>query len=191
MRRIARLLSALSLALALPALAAHDEVVKPLKVVVNSVRYGKDVAALKLFDKEEQAKQLLGDSYAKMTAAQKTEFEQLFETIFGKMAFPKIRENFKNLQAINYDEPKVEGNKATVNSTILILHPLKHEELKVTYSLAKEPDGWKVVDAVVLGDSMIDDARDNIQGIIKDGGIDGLLQTMRAKAKELESVQLK
>lgn len=191
MRRYARLLSALSLATALPAFAAHDEVVKPLKVVVNSVRYGKDVAALKYFDKEEQAKALLGDAYAKASPAERAEFEQLFETLFAKMAFPKVRDNFKNLQAINYDEPQVNGKTATVGSTILILHPLKHEELKVKYSLAKESDGWKVIDAEVLGDSMITDAKEQVQSLLHDGGMKGLLDAMRAKAKELESVPLK
>src|SRR5688572_13932492 len=84
--------------LALPAGAApKDEVTKPLKALINSVRYEKDLLALKNLSGEEQGKFLLGEEWAKGTDAQKKEFISLFHTLFGKIAFPKIRENFKNL----------------------------------------------------------------------------------------------
>lgn len=189
------LLSVLALLAATPAVAAgasQAEVVRPLKLVVGSVRYGRDKAALKYFDGEAQGKLLLGPSWEKATAAQRTEFVQLFETLFAKMAFPKVRTNFEHLESILYDAPKVEGNQATVGSTILILHPLKKQELKVEYQLVKEKDGWKVVDVSVLGDSTLKGIRDEqVKPLVEEGGIDGLLAAMRAKAKELESVPLK
>jgi len=186
------LLSLLALLFATPALAAHSEVVSPLKRVVGSVRYGRDQAALKYFDGEAQGKLLLGPSWDKATAAQRTEFVQLFETLFAKMAFPKVRANFEHLESILYDEPKVDGDKATVDSTILILHPLKKQELKVKYLLTHEKAGWKVVDVTVLGDSTLGGIRDEqVKPILQESGMDGLLKIMRAKAKELESVQLK
>src|ERR1700690_402535 len=117
--------------LAVPALAASqkDEITKPLKTVVNSVRYGKDLAALKLFASEEQGKALLGDNWAKGTDAQRAEFQKLFLSLFGKMAFPKIRKNFENLDTVLYDDPAVTGEKAEVASPILINPPLKKQEL--------------------------------------------------------------
>jgi hypothetical protein len=49
-----------------------------------------------------------------------------------------------------------------------------------------------VVDVTVLGDSTLGGIRDTqVQPLIKDEGIDGLLKTMRAKVKELEAVPLK
>lgn len=186
------LFAVLALLFASPALAAHDDVVKPLKIVVGSVRYGKDKAALRYFDGEAQGKLLLGPSWDKATPAQRAEFVQLFDTLFAKLAFPKVRQNFEHLESILYDQPQVEGNHATVGSTVLILHPLKKQELKLKYSLEKENDGWKVVDVSVLGDSMLTGIRDDqVQPIIKESGIDGLLKTMREKAKQLESVPLK
>jgi phospholipid transport system substrate-binding protein len=186
------LLSLLALLVATPALAANNEVVRPLKVVVGSVRYGRDKAALKYFDGEAQGKLLLGPSWDKATAAQRTEFVQLFETLFAKMAFPKVRTNFEHLESILYDEPKVDGDKATVDSTILILHPLKKQELKVKYLLTHQKSGWKVVDVSVLGDSTLGGIREEqVKPILQESGMDGLLKIMRAKAKELESVQLK
>src|SRR3954465_9415102 len=115
-----------ALVLSIPALAAgpKDEVTKPLKTVVNSVRYGKDLLALKNFAGDEQGKVLVGDAWEKGTDAQRKEFVELFHTLFGKIAFPKIRKNFENLDTVLYDEPTVKEDRASVSSTILINHPL-------------------------------------------------------------------
>jgi len=191
MTSLARLLCACTLTLSLAAHAAHDEVVKPLKTVVGSVRYGKDLAALKLFAADDQGKYLLGDAWEKGTADQRKEFSQLFQTLFGKIAFPKVRKNFENLDSITYDEPKVDGDKAEVASLILINHPLKKQELKLKYQLTNH-GGWKVVDVAVLGDSMLKGIKeDQIDAIMKEGGWPHLLDLMRQKAKELDGQALK
>lgn len=183
----------LALLLSLPALAGpKEELSKPLTTIVNSVRYGRDNAALKLFAAEEQGKLLVADSWAKGTDAQRKEFQDLFLTLFGKIAFPKIRKNFENLDTILYDEPAVDGAKASIASTILINHPLKKQELKVKYQLVKQGSAWRVVDVAVLGDSMLIGIRDDqVQPILKEGGWEALLKAMRDKAAELKDVQLK
>ena len=169
-----------------------EEVTKPLKTVVNSVRYGKDLLALKSFAGEEQGKVLVADEWAKGTDAQRKEFVDLFETLFAKIAFPKIRKNFENLDTVLYDEPVLKDDRADVSSTILINHPLKKQELKVKYQLIKNKAGWQVIDVAVLGDSMLKGIRDDqVQPLLKEGGWDKLLQAMRDKAAELKSVELK
>jgi phospholipid transport system substrate-binding protein len=169
-----------------------DEVTKPLKVVINSVRYGKDLLALKSFAEEEQGKALTGEQWAKGTDAQRKEFVELFHLLFGKVAFPKIRKNFENLDTVLYDEPTITGDHATIASTILINHPMKKQELKVKYDLIKGKAGWQVIDVAVLGDSMIKGIReDQIQPLFKDGGWEGVLKAMRDKNAELKDVVLK
>ena len=183
---------ALAVTVAAPALAANEDVVKPLKTVIGSVRYGKDKAALKEFAGEEQARTLLGDEWDRASADQKKEFVELFHTLFAKIAFPQIRENFKHLGAVNYDAPKVEGNKAQVASTLVVEHPLKKQEYKLKYQLVKAGAGWKVVDVAVLGDSMLGGIReDQIQPMLKQGGMENVLTRMREKNKELANVQVK
>lgn len=184
---------AFAVLLSLPALAGpKDELSKPLKTIVNSVRYGKDNAALKLFASDEQGKLMVADSWSKGTDAQRKEFQDLFLTLFGKIAFPKIRKNFENLDTVLYEEPTLDGDKAAIASTILINHPLKKQELKVKYQLVKQGAAWKVVDVAVLGDSMLIGIRDDqVQPLLKEGGWDALLKAMREKAAELKDVQLK
>jgi phospholipid transport system substrate-binding protein len=176
-----------TLALALPALAAPNEAVtKPVKTVVQSVRYNKDDLALKQLANDEQGRFLLGEDWDKGTPAQRQEFTRLFNSLFAKIAFPKVRENFKNLASITYEDPAVEGTKAKVKSTIVIEHPVKKQEMKLQYSLAQDKGTWKVVDVAVLGDSMLTGIRDDqVRPIMKQGGWDHLLELMRKKEAEL------
>ncbi len=182
-----------ALLLSLPALAdGKKEISRPLVTIITSVRYGKDNVALKLFASDEQGKLMVADAWAKGTPAQRQEFQDLFLTLFGKIAFPKIRKNFENLDTVLYEEPVIDGDKANIASTILINHPLKKQELKVKYQLVKQAGAWKVVDVAVLGDSMLIGIRDDqVQPILKEGVWDALLKAMREKAAELKDVQLK
>jgi phospholipid transport system substrate-binding protein len=69
---------------------------------------------------------------------------------------------------------------------------MKKQELKLKYSLAKDKAGWKVVDVVVLGDSMLTGIRDDqVRPILEDGGWDALMKALREKDAELAKVQLK
>ncbi|WP_163783813.1 Tgt2/MlaC family protein [Myxococcus vastator] len=175
-------------AVALPALAAkQDPVAKPVKTVVQSVRYERDALALKHFGSEEQGKFLLGDKWAEGTAAQRKEFVTLFQDLFANIAFPRVRENFKNLDTITYEPSQVQGAEATVASTVFIKHPLKTQEMKLKYRLVKEAAAWKVVDVTVLGSSMLQDIRDTqVKPLMAKGGWDLLLERMRAELAKVK-----
>jgi phospholipid transport system substrate-binding protein len=189
-----RPLALLAALLALPVSAApKDDISKPIKQLVERVRKDKWVDALKALAGEEQGKLMMGEDWAKGTDAQHKEFVQLFQTCFAKIAFPKIKKNFENLDTILYDDPTVTGDKAKIGSTILINHPMKKQELKVRYDMTKKPDGWRVVDVTVVSvgnSSMLTDIREGNADALK-AGWDSVLKTMRDKAKELESVPLK
>lgn len=182
-----------TLLFSLPSLATpKDDISKPLKTIINSVRYSKDQAALKLFAVEDQGKMLVAENWAQGSDAQRKEFQELFLQLFGKIAFPKIRKNFENLDTVLYEEPSVTGDTASIASTILINHPLKKQELKVKYQLLKQGAGWKVVDVAVLGDSMLTGIRDDqVQPLLKEGGWNALLKAMREKVQELKDIPLK
>jgi phospholipid transport system substrate-binding protein len=176
-----------------PALAAPaDDAVKPIKSVVQSIRFGKDKLALTHFASEAQGAYLMEDAWTTGTPAQRKEFSDLFHELFAKIAFPKVRDNFKNLASITYDPPQFEGETATVNSVVLIDHPLKKQELKLKYTVVKEGKAWRVKDVSVLGESMLQGVRDEqARPILKEGGWNAIMVALRAKAKELEKVELK
>ncbi|MBM4381203.1 MAG: ABC transporter substrate-binding protein, partial [Deltaproteobacteria bacterium] len=173
---------AAALLLATPALAAGaEDVKKPVTLVVNNVRFGKDLKALSLFGTDAQGAYLLGEDWKQGTDAQRKEFGELFKTIFGKVAFPRVRENFKHFGSFTTGEPKVDGKDAHLSYVLLLDHPVKKQEMKLKFTLVND-GGWKVVDVAVAGDSMLKGIReDQIVPIMKEGGWDNLLKLMRAK----------
>ena len=180
-----------ALLLATPALAATPDAKKSVSDVVNNVRYARDLKALSLFGTEAQGAFLLGEDWKKGTDAQRKEFSELFKVIFGKVAFPRVRENFKYFGSFTTEEPKVDGKGAELGSVLLLDHPVKKQEMKLKFTLVNDA-GWKVVDVSVAGDSMLKGIRDDqIRPILKDGGWDNLLKLMREKVKELDAVTLK
>lgn len=180
----------LVLALAAPAFA-DDALEKPVKTLVSAVRYGKDDLALKSLDGDSEGAVLLGDEWAKGTGKQREEFASLFHQLFAAIAFPKLRANFEHLETTLFEPAKAAGDKAELQSTIVILHPLKKQEIKVKYEMHKAKDGWKVVDVTVLGTgspSMLVGIRDEqVRPIFKDGGWDKLLSLMRDRLAQLKA----
>lgn len=165
---------------------ASSEIVTPVKKLVVQVRTSKDAQALKQLDMGSISKYLLGDYYAKATPQQLSEFVSLFEVIFSKIAFPRVRENLKDLASITYDAPQVNGSEATIGSMVFIDNPLKKQEMKLKYTIVKTPRGWKVKDVAVLGDSMLTGIRDDqMRPLLVAGGIEHLLQEMRKTKNEL------
>ena len=124
---------------------------KTLKRTIGAIRYKRTAKALKQFDGTAQGAFLAGSYWAKATPAQKTEFVALFHKMFAGIAFPNIQKNFKNLETVLYSKPKVRGSKSKVDAVIVILHPLKKQEIKVTFDMAKSAGAWKVVDVQVKG----------------------------------------
>ncbi|WP_208419967.1 Tgt2/MlaC family protein [Paraflavitalea devenefica] len=159
---------------------ASGEVLTPIKKLVVQVRTSKDAQALKQLDMESISRYLLADYHAKATPQQLSEFASLFQALFSKIAFPRIRENFKDLASIIYETPEVNGHEATVASMVVIDNPVKKQELKLIYTMVKTSKGWKVKDVAVLGGSMLTGIRDDqVRPLLDAGGIDHLLQEMR------------
>ncbi|AXY73725.1 ABC transporter substrate-binding protein [Paraflavitalea soli] len=161
-----------------------EDASKPVKTVVTLIRKGNDGQVFKQVDMNSVSRYLLGDYYGKATKEQLTEFNSLFQTVFSKIAFPRIRENFKELSSIAYETPKVEGTRAQVGSTIFIKHPLKMQEMKLKYILGKTTNGWKLTDVTILGDSMMESIRDDqVRPLLAAGGMEKLLGELRTKSR--------
>lgn len=180
-----------------PALAAGDAVGKPINTLVQAIKLERDELAFKQFASDEQGKRLVGEAeWAKATPEQKKEFIALFDKLFARLGFPKFREYFKYLDAVNVGQSKTAGAKAFADTVIVINHPLKKQELKVKFELLKAAGAWKVVDAEVQGmgmKSMITTIREDngLPALIQKGGVGALLEKMRQTLKEVEASQPK
>lgn len=177
------------LAFTLPAAAGDADVEKPIKTFIGAVRYGKDEMAKKLIDGEGQGRVLLGPGWDQGTAAQRKEFVSLFSDIFSATAFPKLRENFQKIETIVYGKPEVTNDSAQIDSTLVVLHPLKKQEIKVRYSLSKGKSGYRLVDVTFAGDkSVLSNIRDDqLAPLFAEGGWPKVLDMLRERSKELRA----
>ena len=162
---------------------------KPIRTLVSAVRYDKDDLALKNLAGDPQGKILLGETWEKASPEQRKQFVTDFQALFAALAFPKIRKAFEHLETIVYDDAKIEGTNATIVSTLVVLHPVKKREYRVSYDLTKVGGAWKVVDVQVLGTgrpSMLVGIRDEqVAPILAEGGIDAVLKVMTERLTQV------
>jgi len=170
--------------------AGDDAVSKPVRTLINAIRYQKDAIGLKSLAGETQGRTLLGADWGRITPAQREEFVRLFHGLLAGIAFPRVRADFEKLETIVYEKAKVNGESAEIGSTIVILHTLKKQEIRAVYRLVAEGKGaWKVVDVTIVGDqSMLTNIRsDQIGPLMKKGGIEHLLKAMRDRIVEVQA----
>jgi phospholipid transport system substrate-binding protein len=174
-----------------PAAAAAPaaKVKKPIQTFVNAVRYEKNDLALKFVDGEAQGTLLLGEDWARGTAAQRTEFIKLFHVIFSQLAFPKLKDNLQKIETILYGAPEERDGYVEITSTLVVLHPMKKQEVKVRYRLSETKGAYRLVDVTFEGDeSLLTHIRDEqIRPLLADGGWNGLLGQLRARVAEIEA----
>ncbi len=159
---------------------------KPVKMLIGAIRYKKDKMALKLLALEDMTKELNRNHWDKMSAAQKKEFQQNLGILLKKLSFPKARELFKHIDAILYDQPAVKGGRATIKSTIVVHRAYKKKELVITWTLIKKGKKWIILDTKTVGESTMKGIQeDQVDPLVKEGGVKLLLKTMADKVKEV------
>jgi phospholipid transport system substrate-binding protein len=177
-----------ALFLASPARAGED-VEKPIKTFISAIRYGKEDLARKLIDGDTQARMLTGPAWEQGTAEQRAELISLFQVVFQGIAFPKLKENFQKIETIVYARPRIDKDTAEIDSTLVVLHPMKKQEIKVHYLLSKSKAGYKLVDVTFAGDkSMLTNIRDEqVSPLLAEGGWPKLIEALRERAREIQA----
>jgi phospholipid transport system substrate-binding protein len=61
------------------------------------------------------------------------------------------------------------------------------ESVGIDYSMEKTPAGWKVYDVAVGGVSLVTNYRETFNAEIRDGGMDGLIKSLTAKNRSLDT----
>ena len=176
--------------LATPALAAEaapSAIQKTIKRLVGAIRYGKDDLAAQQIAFAPMAHSLLGEAtWQKMSNAEKQEFTAGLEKIIRNLSFPKGRGMFEHLDAMLYEEPRVQNGTAVCKSTVVIHRNYKAAEVVIEWVLKATDNTWKVVDTIILGESTAAGVReDQVEPLLNAGGIPALMQALRNKLKEL------
>ena len=61
------------------------------------------------------------------------------------------------------------------------------QPVSIDYDMEKTPSGWKVYNVYVAGVSLVINYRTDFANMVRDGGIDGLIKTLAARNKALET----
>jgi phospholipid transport system substrate-binding protein len=92
--------------------------------------------------------------------------------------------SYKN-QSVRYKPTNMQGADTDVLVKTEIVQP-GTKPIQLDYSLEKGSDGWKVYDVVVAGVSLVTNYRDTFNQEVRANGIDGLIQMLVSKNKQLD-----
>ena len=97
---------------------------------------------------------------------------------------------YKN-ESVDYRPFKMQPGETDVTVRTQIHQAGARQPITLDYSLEKNGSAWKVYDVVVAGVSLVTNYRSSFATEIRNGGIDGLVKTLKAKNSSLEAANRK
>ena len=165
---------------------------KPIKTLINAIRYSKDDLATKQVGYDVMVEKLMDTSWKDTTDADKKELVSGMEKLIRGISFPAGRDIFKYLDNVLYDAPRMDGDAVKVKSTVVIHRDLKKSEIVIDWVIAKSGNQWKVYDTVMQGESTLAGIRDEqIKPLLKEGGVAAVKKAMNEKIAEVEKSKKK
>ena len=128
----------------------------------------------------------VGKDWRKASPQQQQQLTAEFKTLLVR-TYANALTGYKN-QKLVYKPFKMAPGETDVLVRTEVLQP-GSKPVQLDYSLEKLDAGWKVYDMTVAGISLVTNYRDQFAQEVRNGGIDGLISTISAKNKSLESNQ--
>lgn len=179
---------------------APDELVKSVTdEVLDIIRKDKDIKAgntQRAIDLVEQ-KVLPHFNFTRMTAlavgkdwrqaspAQQKALTDEFRDLLVR-TYSNALTAYKN-ETVDYRPFKMQPGETDVTVRTQIHQPGARQPITLDYSLEKNGNGWKVYDVIVAGVSLVTNYRSSFTTEVRNGGIDGLIKTLKAKNSSLEA----
>ena len=189
----------LSLSVALAQEVAPDALVRQVTDdVLNIVRQDKDIQGgntrkaidlveskvLPYFNFQRMTALAVGRDWSKATPEQKKRLADEFKTLLLR-TYSNALTSYKN-QTVSYKPSKLQAGESDVLIKTEILQP-GSKPVQLDYALEKQGNAWKVYDVIVAGVSLVTNYRDTFGQEVRNSGIDGLIQMLVNRNKQLES----
>ena len=126
----------------------------------------------------------MGKDWRKATPEQKKRLSEEFKTLLVR-TYSNALTGYRD-QTIRYKPVKMQSGDEEVLVRTEIVQP-GNKPIQLDYALEKLADGWKVYDVVVAGVSLVTNYRDTFSQEVRANGVDGLVQMLVAKNKQLEA----
>ena len=126
----------------------------------------------------------MGRDWSKATPEQKKRLSEEFKTLLVR-TYSNALTGYKD-QSIRYKPTKFQNGETDVVVKTEVVQP-GNKPIPLDYSLEKQDSGWKVYDVIVAGVSLVTNYRDTFNQEVRANGIDGLIQMLTTRNKQLES----
>jgi len=133
------------------------------------------------FNFQSMAKEALGKQWEKLARKQRSEFEDVFQVLFGD-SYTRLVLNFLHREKISYQQETIHGKTAEVKTTIY----RSDEEIPVNYRLASAQKGWLVTDVTIDGVSIVENYRKTFARVIQRQSFQSLMDKMRLQQRAIK-----
>jgi phospholipid transport system substrate-binding protein len=143
----------------------------------------KEVIEAKLlpnFDFTKMTELAMGRNWPAATPEQQKRVTDEFRALLVR-TYSKSLNNYKN-ETIDYKPLRMSASDTDV-TVRTVVQRASGPPIQMDYSLVKRPDGWKCYDVIVGGVSLVTNYRDEFNGEVKAGGVDGLIKTLADRNK--------
>lgn len=143
-----------------------------------------DTKVLPHFNFQRMTALAMGRDWNKASPEQRKRLVEEFRTLLVR-TYSNALSSYRD-QRIVYKPLKQQGGEADVLVRTEVLQPGGRPVL-LDYALEKNADGWKVYDVIVGGISLVTNYRDTFAQEVRANGIDGLVQMLAGRNKQLET----
>jgi len=122
----------------------------------------------------------MGRNWSKATPDQQKRLADEFKSLLVR-TYSNALLQYRN-QEIDYKPLRADANATEVNVRTEVVRP-GQSAVPIDYAMTKTPSGWKAYDVVVGGVSLVTNYRDEFNEQIRQGGVDGLINSLAARNK--------
>lgn len=145
-----------------------------------------DTKVLPYFNFQRMTALAVGRDWNKATPDQKKRLSEEFKTLLVR-TYANALTSYKN-QTVVYKPARMPAGETDVVVKTEIVQP-GNKPVQLDYALEKQGDSWKVYDVIVAGVSLVTNYRDTFKQEVSSNGIDGLLQMLVNRNKQLETAR--
>lgn len=135
-----------------------------------------------LFDYEAMARRSLGKHWDDLSEAQRAEFTGVLKQLIQRNIEKNVRATMKYEVQFLGEEEK-EGN-TRVKTKAVSAEKKSEEPVTIDYVMAHTDAGWRSVDVITEGSSMVGSYRSQFNKIISKDGYDALIKKMKSRLTE-------
>ncbi len=143
-----------------------------------------DAKILPHFDFSRMTALAVGRNWPKASAQQQQALTSEFRALLVR-SYSSALSTYKN-HTIEFKPLRAAANDADVTVKTQVKQS-GAEPVNIDYSMERTPAGWKVYDVVVGGVSLVTNYRETFNTEIRNGGVDGLINSLATKNRSLET----